>query len=174
MSDFMELAKARYSTRKYLDKPVEAEKLERIIEAGRIAPTAVNKQPQRCLVVNTPENIVKMDAATPFRYGARTAIIVCFERSAAWVRSYDNKDSAEIDATIVTTQMMLEAEELGLGSVWVMHFDPVKLREAYAIPEKYEPCAILILGYKAEDVKPAHLHDEKLPKEATVFYESFN
>lgn len=107
--DFLELAKERYSVRKFSDKKVEREKLDAILEAGRCAPTAVNYQPQRVLVLESPEALEKLKGCTPYHFHAPLALLVCYDREASWKRSFDNCDMGAVDAAIVTTQMMLEA-----------------------------------------------------------------
>ena len=97
---FMDLARKRYSSREYKDTPVEQEKIDAILEAGRISPTAVNAQPVRVIAVRTPEGLSKVSEGANI-YGAPLAFIVYADRSKAWVRKYDGMNSAEIDASIV-------------------------------------------------------------------------
>ena len=78
-----------------------------------------------------------------------------------------------MDAAIVTTHMMLAAHNIGVGSCWVMHFNPDAMKKTFAIPEKYEPLALLLLGYPAEDAVPKHYHEEVRPMREVVFYEHF-
>lgn len=175
--NFITLAKKRCSIRSYEDKPVEPEKIQAILEAGRLAPTGVNLQEQRLLVVQSPEGIEKMAEAVvkPEAYTAKAFIIVCAEKNAAWVRKFDQHNIYEIDASIVTTYMMLAATELGLGSLWVCRFKEDVLREAFHIPEAYVPVNILCLGYaNPEAVKPVDRYDtDRKPLSDTVWYESF-
>ena len=110
--DFMELAKRRCSVRAYEDRKVEPEKLERILEAARIAPTAKNLQPVKLLAVQSGEGLEKVGKAANI-YGAPLAIIVCADHQRAWTRPFDGKRSTDIDASILTDHMMLEATELG-------------------------------------------------------------
>ena len=117
MNDFLSLAQKRYAVRSYLPKPVEAEKLERILEAGRVAPTAKNTQPFRFLVVQHPERLKKLSACTNVK-GYPLAIIVCSVASEVWVRPFDGKSKPDTDAAIAATHMLLEATDLGLGSCW--------------------------------------------------------
>ncbi|AEF84508.1 nitroreductase family protein [Treponema primitia ZAS-2] len=168
---FKELALSRYSVRKYKDTPVEREKLNIILETGRIAPTAANKQPQRILAVTGAEGLKKIDASTPCRNGAPAVFIVCYDTNLCWVRKADDAKSGEIDASIVTTQLMYQAVELGLGTLWVMHFDPAVLVKEFNIPENLVPAAILMLGYPGDDASPADRHGERAPLEKTVFWE---
>ena len=124
--DFLELARERYSVRKFAPKKVENEKLDAVLEAGRLAPTAVNYQPQRILVLDSEESLGKLRDCTPYHFSAPLALIVCYDDTTSWKRSYDGKDIGKGDTSIVTTQMMLEAAALGLGTTWVGHFDPQK------------------------------------------------
>ena len=80
----------------------------------------------------------------------------------------------DVDASIVTTQMMLEAAELGLGTTWVGYFDPAALRETYELPDYLVPVAILPVGYPAGDAAPSPFHEKRLAREETVFFDSFD
>lgn len=174
MNDFLSLAQKRYSVRSYLPQPVEAEKLERILEAGRVAPTARNNQPQRLLIVQSPEGLEKLTKCTNVQ-GYPLAIVVCGVRSEAWVSPYDaTKNSLETDTAIVATHMLLEATELGLGSCWMARFDPERLREAFAIPAGIVPEHILAIGYAAGEAKSPERHaTARKPLEAMIVREHF-
>ena len=104
--DFLKLAKKRYACRKYLSRQVEPEKLELILEAGRVAPTGANRQPQRLVVVQSKEGMERLARCTR-DFGAPTAVIVCADTSEAWTRKYDGKNISDIDASIVTDHMIL-------------------------------------------------------------------
>ena len=171
--NFYELAKQRYSVRSFSKEPIEPEKLDNILKAGHLAPTACNLQPQRILVVQSEDGLKKLEQCTPFTFGCTAALIVCYDKSAAWVRKYDGKSSGDIDASIVATHMMLEAAELNIGSTWVMVFKPDKLAELFEIPENYIPTALLVMGYPSDDVKVSPLHSTYLDMKKTVFYEKF-
>ena len=114
--DFLKLAKKRYACRKYLSRQVEPEKLELILEAGRVAPTGANRQPQRLVVVQSKEGMERLARCTR-DFGAPTAVIVCADTSEAWTRKYDSKNISDIDASIVTDHMMLAAASLGLDTL---------------------------------------------------------
>lgn len=171
--DFMTLAKARYSVRKFKSDPVGEDVLAQILEAGRVAPTAVNNQPQRLLVIQSEEGLEKLEKVTPCRFGCPLAILVCYEEAAAWHRPVDGKCSGDIDAAIVTTHLMLAARELGVGSTWVMKFDPEAARREYAIPEGWYPTALLVMGYPADDAAPSPRHETYAPAEKLEFREHF-
>ncbi|GAB6085929.1 nitroreductase family protein [Alkaliphilus crotonatoxidans] len=172
--DFLELAKNRYSVRKFSDVKVEKEKLNMILEAGRVAPTAVNYQPQRILVLNSDEDLSKLEHCTPYRFQQTLALLVCYDENVSWKRKYDNKDSGDIDASIVATHMMLEAANLGIGSTWVGHFDPQAIRETFNIPANIIPVVLLLLGYPSDDASPHPYHSKRLDLSKTTFYGSFS
>ena len=150
--DFLSLAKKRYACRKYTAQKVEQAKLDTILEAGRVAPTGANRQPQRLIVVRSEEGMARLARCTR-DFGAPCAIIVCADTGQAWERKYDGKVIGDIDASIVTDHMMLRATELGLGSLWICMFDPEIVRKEFALPENIVPVNILVLGYA--DCEPA-------------------
>lgn len=125
---------------------------------GPAAPTACNFQPQRVLVIDDDEKREKLCRVVPSRYYVPLAFLVCFDRRECWVRPADGKASGEIDAAIVTTHMMLQAADLGLGSIWVMHWDPVRMKQEFALSEHLEPVALLIVGHKTDGAKPYKGH----------------
>lgn len=169
--DFMELAKRRCSIRAYEDRKVEPEKLERILEAARIAPTAKNLQPVKLLAVQSGEGLEKVGKAANI-YGAPLAIIVCADHQRAWTRPFDGKRSTDIDASILTDHMMLEATELGLGSVWICFFKPDVLREEFSLPEHLEPVNILAVGYASGAPASPDRHDKtRVSMDELVSYE---
>jgi nitroreductase len=171
--DFLKLAKERCSVREYESKKVEEEKLLKILEAGRVAPTATNSQPQRLIVVQEEEGLNKIKKGAKI-YDAPLAIIVCSDHANTWKRPYDDMDTADIDASIVTDHMMLQATQLGLGTVWICYFDPETIKEEFNIPENIEPINILAIGYAAGEVAAPDRHDKnRKPLEETVYYDSF-
>ena len=168
---FLELAKDRYSVRKFSDKKVEQETLDLILEAGRVAPTAHNNQSQRILVLRETEEMAKLEECSPFRFHPTLALLVCYDKNVSWKREFDNADMGEVDASIVATHMMLEGHQLGIGSTWVAHFDPKAVRENFNLPPHIIPVSILMMGYPREDAKPSRLHADRLEIEKTVFYQ---
>ena len=142
--DFLALAKRRYACRQYSDRKVEPEKLQQILEAGRIAPTGANRQPQRLVVVQSKEGLEKMTRCTR-DFGAPLAIIVCVATDEAWTRKYDGKVIGDIDASIVTDHMMLCAASLGLDTLWICMFKPEAVRAALHLPDNVEPVNILFV-----------------------------
>lgn len=171
--EFSELAKTRYSLRKFSDKEIEKEKLDKVLEAARVAPTAVNFQPQRILVLNSKDCFEKMQQCTKYAFNAPKYLIICYDSDKSWKRDIDNKDYGETDAAIAATHIILQAAELGLGTCFVGVFDPTLLCESFNIPQSYIPTAIIPIGYPAEDAHPAHLHEKRLDISETVFYDKF-
>ena len=170
--DFLDIAKKRYSVRSYQEMPIEREKLDRILEAGRVAPTGANKQPQRLIVVQSEEGLGKVEKAARF-YGAPCVIIVCSDTEETWKRPYDGKKLTDIDASIVTDHMMLQAAELGLGTLWICWFDPDVLRREFDIPKHLEIVNLLAIGYAdGEPQSPARHEKMRKPRNETVFYEN--
>ena len=168
--DFMTLAKKRCSIRAYTDRKVEPEKLAQILEAARIAPTAKNLQPLKLLAVQSEEGLVRIGKAANV-YGAPLAIVVCADRDRNWIRPFDGKQTGDIDASILTDHMMLQATELGLGSVWICFFKPDVLREEFALPENLEPINILAIGYAAGEHAKSDRHEVRVPLDQLVAYE---
>jgi nitroreductase len=170
---FLELAKRRYSTRSYLAKKVEPEKLRLILEAGRVAPTGANRQPQQLVVVQEISGLEKLKKAARI-HGAPLAIIVCADKHTVWVRPDDGKNLIDIDASIVTDHMMLQATELGLGSVWICWFKPEVIKEEFNLPDNIEPVNILCIGYASSPAASPDRHDVmRKPLSETVSYETF-
>ena len=170
--NFAQLCEQRYSVRKYDSKPIEAEKLEMILNAGRLAPTAKNLQPQRILVVQG-DGLEKMKECTPCMYGQTAVLVVCYDKEVSW-KSRSGREIGDVDGGIVMTQMMYQAEELGIGSLIVGIYKEPVLRERFSIPENLEIVSLLMLGYATEDCEPhPEFHASRKPLEETVFYGSF-
>lgn len=170
---FMELAKNRFSCRKFDSRSVEQEKIDLILESARVAPTAVNKQPQRILVIDDKSIIEQLKECTKYTFDAPLCFVICVNRDLAYNRGYDGKNSADIDGSIVTTHMMLQAQDLGLGTTWVMAFNPTKAKEILALPAELEPLAILPTGYPAEDAEISPLHTKSITIDEMVGYNRF-
>lgn len=171
--DFTQLIKKRYAVRDYAPKQVEQEKIEKILEAGRVAPTACNNQPQKILAIKSKEGLAKLAKGSNF-YGAPLVFVVCADHSLMWKRADGTKESGDIDASIVTTQMMLQATQMGLGSLWICAFKPDVLRAEFAIPDDVEPINLLAVGYAAGQAKTSNRHDtQRKPLADTIFWETF-
>lgn len=172
--DFLNIAKSRYSVRSYTNKKVEKEKLDKILEAAHIAPTAANLQPVRLLVVQEESGLAKIGKAANI-YNAPLAVIVCSDHSKAWKRPFDGKQTIDIDASIVTDHMMLEATELGLGTVWVCYFKPDIIKSEFDLPEGFEPINILVIGYTDEQPANPERHSaQRISLSELVSYEKLS
>ncbi len=157
---FIELAKKRYSVRKFSDRKIEKEKIDLIIEAGRIAPTARNLQPQMVYVIESEEGIAKANELSPCIYNAPVVLMVCYDKNvAATVPDRDGYSFGETDASIVCTHMMLEAADIGIGSCWVGRFDPKNAVRIFGLPDNIVPVALLPIGYPDKDALPSPRHE---------------
>lgn len=151
----LDIAKKRYSVRKYEDKPVEKEKLEKILACAHVAPTAANLQPVKLLVVQDKERLKSIAKAGNI-YNAPLAIIVCADHSKAWTRPFDNKQTTE----------------LGLGTVWVCFFKPDVIKKEFQLPDNLEPINILAIGYGKGIAEDSERHSEtRIPMEELVSYD---
>lgn len=152
---FSQLITQRYSVRKYKEQPVENEKLLQVLEAARIAPTAVNYQPFILLIFQEKEKRKRLNEIYQREWikSAPVIILACADHSQSWKRSSDGKDSADIDVAIAVDHMTLQATELGLGTCWVCNFDAEKCAEFLELPSHIEPLVMLPLGYPADSVK---------------------
>ena len=171
--EYFNLIAERYSVRKFTDERIGQDIIDKILHAGHIAPTGCNNQPQRILVINSDESIEKLQRCTKCHFSAKTAMLICYNKDECWTRKYDGKTCGVSDACIVTTHMMLAACDLGIGSTWVMHFDPFAMRSEFNIPENIEPVALLVMGYPAPDAEPLNMHYQYRPLEETVIYGTF-
>ena len=169
--DFLEIAKKRYSVRNYSDRKVEAEKLDKILQAAHVAPTEANLQQVLLIAVQEKDGLEKIGKGANI-YGAPLAVIVCANHDKAWVRPFDNKQTTDIDASILTDHMMIEATELGLGSVWVCYFKPDIIRKEFNLPDNLEPVNILAIGYSNEEAADPERHSQtRIPVKELVSYE---
>jgi len=169
--EFFKLVSERYSVRSFSEKRIEDEKLNAILKAAQVAPTACNNQPQRMYVLQSEEAIEKLKGVTKFVFGASTVILFTSKVTEEWKNPFSQEyHTGDIDVSIVCTHAMLQAWELGIGSCWVGYFDPEKVRKAFDIPADEKIIALLPLGYPAANAKPARGHFVNKPLESTVKY----
>lgn len=170
--EFFELAKERYSCRKFSDKPVEDEKLNKILEAGIAAPTAKNAQPVKIWVIRSEDALANVKASTPFKWmdNASAVLVVGGTSEGAFVRPSDNRNFEDVDASIVATHIMLAIHDLGLGSTWVGFFDVPKLKEFFPDMKDYDLVAMFPIGYPADDAEPSERHSVRKEKSELVKY----
>jgi nitroreductase len=148
---FLELVNKRASIRAYATTPVGEADLEAVLEAGRLAPSAANKQAWHFIVVREPVRRAELGHAYPreWFWKAPAILVVCVEPAKAWVRS-DGKNYADVDGAIAMDHMTLCAADRGLGTCWIGAFDPARLRRVLGLPEGVEPLAMTPLGKPAE------------------------
>ena len=157
--DFETVIRKRTATRKFKDQKVELEKINKILEAGRLAPTAKNLQPQKVYVATSLEALKKIDQVSPCRYGAPAVLIVCSDKNIAWNK--DDYSTYEMDACIVATHMMLEATNVGVDNIWIEMFGKQELKKQFDLGDNIEPICLIPLGYKADDYQGNPLHDQR-------------
>ena len=147
--ELKKLINQRFSVRKYKEKEVEKEKLMQVLEAGRMAPSAVNYQPWHFIVVDDGEILKQLYNCYKRSWiqEAPLIIVACSDRSQSWKRSSDGKDSADIDVAIAIDHMTLMAAELGLGTCWVCNFDTNECSTILNLPLQIEPVALIPVGY---------------------------
>lgn len=158
---FQELAKNRYSVRSFRETPIEKEHMDLILEAGRVAPTACNFQPQKIYVARSAEAREKLASVCRCTFGAPVILVVGYDRTRDWKNKLmPGLTSGETDAAIVCTHMMLQAADLGIGSCWVGYFNPEQVAEVLGLPENITVTALLPIGYPAENAAPLPLHSQ--------------
>lgn len=165
--DFLTLATDRYSVRQFSEKPVEQEKIDKILRAAQVAPTAVNSQPQMIYLLRSDDAMEKANEVSPCMYGAPSAFLVCYDNERACQRG-ENGNYGDIDCSIVITHMMLEATDLGLGTCAVGMFDVDKAKELFNLPANIRPVLMLPFGYPADNAKPSDRHSQYRTLEETV------
>ncbi len=169
--EFTNVITNRYSCKKYdSTNQVSKEKLNAILEAGRVAPTAKNLQEQHIYVVQSEEGLAKIDACTPCRYGAPTVLVVAFDKNNVFTYPDNKRQSGIEDAAIVATHLMLGAANEGVDSCWLNFVQIDELHAALGLPENEEILMLLDLGYAAEGSKPLANHFSRKPLSETVTY----
>lgn len=168
--DFLELAKARYSCKNYSERIPDQEVIDRILEAGRHAPTAKNLQEQHIYVARSAEALATVDAVTPCRYRAPVVLVVAFDKDNVYTYPGGKRQSGIEDASIVATHLMLGAAACGVDSCWVNCFDPDKLHALLKLPANEEILMLLDLGYASSEGKPLPNHFSRKPLDVTVSY----
>ncbi len=153
--EFSELIERRYSVRAYKPDPVEDDKLEQVLQAARLAPTAANRQPFQFIVIHTRgrEAELKRIYGRDWFVQAPLVICACGIPGEAWVRQ-DGRSYADVDVAIAMDHLILAAANLGLGTCWIANFDLAAAREVLGLPEDVEPIAFTPLGYAADQWRP--------------------
>ena len=168
---FMELAKNRYSVRKFTSEEVSQDLLDKIIEAGMVAPTACNIQPQRIYVIRSKEGLAKIDALTHCRYGAPVMFLFACNTEEEWKNpKQPGIVSGQQDVSIVATHMMFEATDLGLGTLWIDLFPNTKAEKIFNLPPNEKAVLLMALGHASPDAEPSANHTKKRPISDLVRY----
>lgn len=160
---FLTLATARYSVRSFSQRPIEQAKLDLILEAGRVAPTAANRQPQRIYLIQSPQQLEKLKNFTSYDFHSPMVMIVGYDKNISWKRKQDKKEGGDVDCAIVGTHMMLQAFELKIATTWIASFDPQEMIKTYALPDEFVPVLMFAIGYPAADAQPAPMHSQRNP-----------
>jgi nitroreductase len=150
--EFSKLIQERYAVRAYMPDPVEDEKLEKVLEAACLAPTAANRQPFQLLVIHTEgreEELCEIYRRAWF-VEAPLVICACALEGRGWTRR-DGKSYVDVDVAIAMDHLILAAANEGLGSCWVADFDPDAARRVLGLPDEVEPIAFTPLGYPADE-----------------------
>ncbi len=166
--EFEKVIRERFSVRQFKDELISDELVNKILEAGNLAPTAKNNQPQKIYVVKSKEGLDKIDKASPCRYNAPVCLIVASDKNIAW--SKENYSTYEMDACIVATHMMLEATNIGVDNIWIEMFDKDTLKREFNLEENIEPICLIPLGYKTDDCKPSPMHNKRKDLSEIVEY----
>jgi nitroreductase len=153
--EFLDVSRQRYSVRTYRPDPVEDSKLQQVLEAARLAPTAANRQPFQLIVIRTAGRHAELGRLYHREWFSQAPIVIgiCSLPGTAWVRR-DGKNYGDVDAAIAMDHLILAATSLGLGTCWVAAFDPVAARELLHLPDGVEPIAFTPLGYPGDQSKP--------------------
>ena len=151
--DFFELIYKRKSIRKYLDKPVEEEKLNKVLDAARIAPSAVNFQPWTFYVIRDKYMKEKFKEVYAKEWFYTAPVIICgfYDRNVSYKRRHDGREFGEVDVTIALDHLILAAHALGLGTCWIGAYQEEKLKELLGVPDNMVPVCLTPLGYPAEE-----------------------
>ncbi|MDP4210016.1 MAG: nitroreductase family protein [Bacteroidota bacterium] len=173
--NFIDLVRSRYSCRSFTSVPVEEDNLLKIMEAVRIAPSAVNYQPWHFIIVREPEVKALIVEAYP-REWFRTAplmIVACGDHTKSWKRT-DGKDFLDIDLSIAIEHLVLQATELGLGTCWVCNFNAGVLSRNLNLPDHIEPIAVIPIGYPADSGDITRYESKRKSLNDFVHWEKFS
>lgn len=170
--DFKDLAQRRYSVRSYLSTPIEKKILIDVIEAALLAPSAVNFQPWKFVVVTEPDLLVRLYSCyhRDWFKTAPACIVAIGDHDKGWHRPTDDKDYTDIDVAIAIDHLMLAATEIGLGTCWICHFNSEKCAEIFDLSSNLEPIAMIPIGYPSTDMVP---EKNRKSMDQMVFWNNF-
>lgn len=165
---FMRILESRYSCHAFNHHAVSEAKLDMILAAGRLAPSAKNFQPTRVWVIKSEEALSRLRSVCDC-YGAPVVLVVGCRNEEAWVRPYDGVNAGKTDAAIVLTHMMLTATDMDLANMWIWDFDPGKLREVFPEMQEHGIYGLLAVGHPASgEGKPTERHSQRKSIEEMV------
>lgn len=169
--DFAQVISRRFSVRSYTNQKVDRSLILEILEAARLAPSAVNFQPWHFIVITEQENLTDFQEVYQRAWfkEAPACIVVCSDHSKSWKRKSDGKDFADVDVAIAIDHLVLKATDLGLGTCWVCNFDVELVRKKLQLPNHIEPVALIPLGYSTSEAPPK----SRKPLEEMVHWEKF-
>jgi nitroreductase len=165
--NFEDVIKERKSTRLFSSKSLEQDKIDKILNSARIAPTAKNTQPFKIYVIKSSEGLKKIDKCTLCRYKAPVVFLICGDENKSYIK--DDKPMYDVDCAIVGTHMVLEATSIGVDNIWIEYFETSKVIEEFNLPNNLKPVCLLPMGYKAKLCPPSPLH--KIRKSVETFTE---
>ncbi|MCD8294228.1 MAG: nitroreductase family protein [Clostridia bacterium] len=168
--EYKDLVQERYSCKSYLDTQIPEDKLQYILNCGRLAPTAKNLQEQHIYVVQSKEGLAKIDQITPCRYNAPTVLVIAFDSRNVFTYPGGKRDSGIEDATIVATHMTLAAKDCGIDSCMVNKLDPDEAAKILSLPANEKILMFLDLGYASPEAKPLPNHSNRKDLKDTVSY----
>lgn len=150
--EFREIITRRYSVRSYRPDPVEDEKLNQVLDAARLAPTAANRQPFSFIVMHTDGRQADLRRIYQREWFTQPPLLICAcgIRSLAWTRR-DGRSYLDVDIAIAVDHLTLAAADLGLGTCWVASFDESAVRQVFGLPREVEPVILIPLGYPADE-----------------------
>lgn len=168
--EFSDVIKNRYSCKKFSSEQIGKDKLDAILEAGRVASTAKNLQEQHIYVVQSERGLETIDKLTPCRYNAPTVLIVAFNKNNVFTYPGDKRNSGIEDATIVATHLMLAAYNEGVDSCWINFFNPDELAKAFNLPEDEKILMLLDIGVADKTTTPLPNHNSRKALTETVSF----
>lgn len=172
--DFTSLAKHRYSCRKYTSEKPSEELIEKIIGTARLAPSAVNFQPWKFIVVDEETVLAELKATygKEWLQAAPIVIAVCGDHASSWKRD-DGKDHTDVDVAIAIDHLTLAATDNRLGTCWICKFDSKKAAEVLSVPEPWEVIALIPIGFPANEADTERHERLRKPLKEIVSYNGF-
>lgn len=167
---FMDLVRRRYSVRNFTKERIPREKLLQILEAGRLAPTSQNDQPQRIFILESEESRDKLKQAMSSDVEAPLYMLVAYDERETRTRNYPAINGGTVSASIVATYIMLEAFDTGVGSIWVGAVDLGKLKTLLGLEDYIVPIGVVAIGFPRIESRPAESHHIRKPIEETSFF----